>query len=155
MRRKYSLKELNNQPLTRDEYLEIRYIGGKLEYMTLHVMTNSPSYWSLVSQADRDMATVADVHNGGGDVLEVGVGRAQQIWVVVPIEGKLSLARGGIFSFYEWTQPASDRLTDEKWQAMIRAGKNPPPPKWTKTFITGAKPHAPSSTKYEEFGAGG
>ena len=33
--KKVSEKELRGEKLTRDEYLEIRYFGGKLEYMTV------------------------------------------------------------------------------------------------------------------------
>ena len=133
--RRVSAKELQNQKLTEQEYLDIRYIGGTLEYMTLGVMGDGPTSWSLMSQTDRDMATVADVHTGFNAALEEGVGRTMEMWAVVPIEGQLSLARGPVFSYYEWKQPISARLTDEKWQAMIRSGKTPPRPPWTSSFI--------------------
>ena len=32
---------------------------------------------------------------------------------IVPVEGKLVLTRGAVFSYYEFIHPAADRLTDE------------------------------------------
>jgi hypothetical protein len=139
MLKRISQKELRNQKLTKEEYEEIRYLGGKLDYLTLSVMSGSPSNWELVSQTDRDMATVADVHTGGDRVLEEGVGHAYELLAIVPIEGKLVLTRGAAFSYYEFKHPASDRLTDEKWQAMLRSNRAPLPPVWTKSFVVPVK----------------
>jgi hypothetical protein len=52
----------------------------------------------------------------------------------VPVEGKLVLARGGIYSQYEFVQPSSNRLTDEQWREMVESGNLPPLGDW-KTFI--------------------
>ncbi|MBI3721548.1 MAG: DUF3160 domain-containing protein, partial [Fimbriimonas ginsengisoli] len=95
-----SEKELRNQKLTEEEYNQIRYIGGELERLTLSVMTGSPTSWELVSQTDRDMAMVADVHTAIPKVLEEAVGHANEILAIVPIEGRLTLTRGAVFSFY-------------------------------------------------------
>jgi hypothetical protein len=132
-----SEKELKNQKLTADEYESIRKIGGTLEYLTLSVMTGQPDTWELVNETDKDMALIADVHTGGNFVLEEAVGRANEILVIVPIEGKLVLTRGAVFSYYEFIHPASDRLTDEKWQKMINSKQTPPFPVWTKSFLVG------------------
>jgi hypothetical protein len=59
-----------------------------------------------------------------------------EILAIVPIEGKLMLTRGATFSYYEFKHPASDRLTDEKWQAMIKNNRAPLPPVWTKSFLS-------------------
>ncbi len=130
-----SEKELRNEKLTEDEYQSIRHIGGTLEYLTLSVMTGQPDYWELVNESDKDMAVIADVHTGGNLVLEEAVGRANEIFVIVPVEGKLVLTRGAVFSYYEFTHPAADRLTDEKWQKMLDSGRAPAPPAWTKSFL--------------------
>lgn len=135
-----SMKELKSEKLTEDEYETIRHIGGTLEYMTLSVMTGNPDTWEMVNETDKDMAIIADVHTGGTDVLEEGVGHAYQILVVVPVEGRLVLTRGAALSYYEFIHPISDRLTDEKWQAAIKAGQTPGPPVWTKTFLLPGKP---------------
>jgi hypothetical protein len=136
-----SAKELTGKKLTREEYESIRYIGGQVERLTLDVMTGSPTDWSLVSEADRDMATAADVHTASGAVLEEGVGHATEILVIVPIEGKLTLTRGAAFSYYEFEHPSNDRLTDEKWQGILNHNGQPPSPIWTRTFLLPGKPH--------------
>ena len=68
------------------------------------------------------MGLVADVHTSGSEVLEEAVGNAAELWVVVPIKGKLQLTRGAIFSYYEFKHPSNHRLTDEAWQAQIGKG---------------------------------
>ncbi len=130
-----SEKELRNERLTEDEYQSIRAVGGTLEYLTLSVMTGNPDTWELVNEADKDMAMVADVHTGGIEVLEEAVGRANEILVIVPVEGRLTLTRGAIFSYYEFRHPAADRLTDAKWQEFLNAGRTPDVPVWTRSFL--------------------
>ncbi len=77
---------------------------------------------------------MADVHTDSNSqqALEEGVGDAFPIYVLVPIEGTLTLAKGGVFSYYEFTVPLAERLTDEKWQQMT---PRPERPAWTQTFI--------------------
>ena len=124
-------KELRNQALTDDEYNTIRNIGSILEGL----VTFSPQVKDQVeSEADERMAIVADVHTdtNTGQVLEEGVGDAFIIYVVAPVEGQQVVAQGGVFSYYEFTHPLSDRLTDEAWQAM---SPKPDRPAWTEGFI--------------------
>jgi hypothetical protein len=136
-----SEKELRNEKLTAEEYETIRHIGGTIEYMTLSVMTGQPDTWELVNETDQDMAVIADVHTGGDRVLEEAVGHANEILVIVPVEGKLVLTRGAVFSYYEFIYPSADRLTDEKWQQIIKSKRAPAPPVWTKSFLlTSSKP---------------
>lgn len=135
-----SVKELANQPLTREEYDQIRVYGANLEMLTLSVIQEGVSNWhQITSEADKHMAVVADVHTCGTKCLEEGVGCANEIYVVVPIEGKLWLTRGAIFSYYEFQQPAANRLTDEQWQKMLKAGAAPSVPVWVESFMRGTK----------------
>lgn len=133
-----SEKELRNVPLTREEYDQIRYFGAQIEYLTLSVIDEGLSNWfEIQSETDKNMAIVADVHTGGEAALEAGVGRANQIFVIAPVEGRLQLMRGAVFSYYEFAHPASDRLTDEAWQSMPKLRKAPKPPAWTTSFTAG------------------
>lgn len=153
--KKVSEKELRGEKLTRDEYLEIRYLGGKLEYMTVSVVgEGAGATWELLSETEKDMAVIADVHTGGDKALEEGVGRALELYVIVPIEGKLVLTRGAAFSYYEFKHPVSDRLTDEKWQALLKAGKAPPPPVWTKSFVVPGPARKISAQELEGYNSG-
>jgi hypothetical protein len=88
-------------------------------------------------------AVIADVATNPamGEVLEEGVGRIQNIFVVVPIDlpdgtSYLQVARGGTFSYYEFSWPMNDRLTDEKWRQMLADGEAPPLPEWVASFYT-------------------
>lgn len=84
------------------------------------------------------MSLVADVHTDPNtmEVLEKAVGNPHIIIVAVPINGQL--VRGGTFSYYEFTQPVSNRLTDEAWREMLDQGNEPDFPEWTGSFIVTA-----------------
>jgi hypothetical protein len=124
-------KELSGQALTDEEYAQIRNIGGALEGITTFSVEVEGQ---ITSEADEWMAIVADVHTEGntGQVLEEGVGDAFTIYVVAPVEGQQVVAQGGVFSYYEFKQPMSDRLTDEAWQALE---PKPDLPQWTASFM--------------------
>jgi len=50
-------------------------------------------------------------------------------------DGRVFLAAGPVMSYYEFKQPMSDRLTDEKWREMLE--ENPPEkPEWVSTYIS-------------------
>ena len=91
-----------------------------------------------------DVATAPDyVRDGVPDptVLEEGVGRVDEIYVVVPAVAEdgtiyLQVAKGGVFSYYEFPWPAADRLTDDKWREMLDSGEAPDRPVWIDTFFT-------------------
>jgi hypothetical protein len=144
-------KELRGEPLTAEEYDTIRFYGGDLEYF---VMASADSdsddpfgqkYMDEEPQAAvvADVATDPDPDNDGAAnpvVLEEAVGRINEIHVVAPrveSDGSITLqvAKGGVFSYYEFPWPADDRLTDEKWRAMLDEGQAPAPPSWTESFI--------------------
>jgi hypothetical protein len=83
-------------------------------------------------------ALIADVATDPNTqmVLEVGTGEVCSIYVVTPGDGGvLQLARGAVYSYYEFWQPMSDRLTDEQWREMLDEGSQPPQPSWTTSFI--------------------
>ena len=62
------------------------------------------------------------------------MGYIDRIYVVVPINGALQIAQGGVFSYYELIQPRSERLTDEEWRIMLQ--DNPPElPSWSEEFV--------------------
>lgn len=135
-----SEKELNNQSLTDADYELIRSYGGQLEHFWLEVNKDDPAFKSSSGQRDylneNPAAIIADVATDpNGQVLEVGTGKISEIYVVVPIDGKLRIAKGGVYSYYEFTWPMSDRLTDKKWREMLNASPAPKLPTWTSTFV--------------------
>lgn len=132
-------RELQNGKLTRKEHERIRHIEGELENLTEAMLKAAGNYVSL-SQDDLDMALVADVHTGNGSALSEGVGHSIAIVAVVPIEGKLYLARGAAFSYYEFKVPISGRMTDQAWKLQLSEKRAPPLPAWTNSYITSPAP---------------
>ena len=71
-----------------------------------------------------DIASGRDHTTGDIRVVEIGTGWVDQILVLVPDDtGRFHVALGGVYSYYEFHQPASDRLTDEAWRAMPRPAR--------------------------------
>ncbi len=81
---------------------------------------------------------MADVATGSGSVLEEAIGRVFEIYAVVPDgEGGLHVAKGGVFSYYEFPRDIREgRLTDEAWREMVAAGEAPDQPEWTASFVS-------------------
>lgn len=129
-------RELAGEDLTKEDDRWIEEFGAKLERLTMAaadpVDPTAPPGRSYIESLDA--AVVADVSTAPGKVLEVGVGRVFPIYVVVPVDGRLQVNKGGVFSHYEFVQPQSDRLTDEAWRAQLER-QAPPLPKWTESFI--------------------
>jgi hypothetical protein len=150
-------KELAGQHLADEEYDFINYIGGTLGWLQLsffQAAENKPAgyWWEIENDVERRMACVADVATGDRNALEVAVGPGYTIYVICPIEGKLTLTRGAIFSYFEFPWPASDRLTDEHWNQMITNYSAPEAPKWASSFLPAlALPHRPWQKYFPEF----
>jgi hypothetical protein len=132
-------KELRGEALSAEDYERIQWFGGELERIQLNGVEGGSElqYWGeITNEADRFMSTIADIHTSFDQCLEVGVGLAHRIYVIVPHpKGGLQVAKGGVMSYYEFTWPVSDRLTDEKWIEMLTSGKAPAMPEWTSSFI--------------------
>ena len=116
-----SEKELSEQALTDDEYELIRGFGVQLEH-----------FWQEVNEADSGRtnlktyeypaALVTDVATGDDKVLELGTGKVSTIYVVVPVDGQLRVCTGPVYSFYQFTQPAANRMTDSEWRGLMGVG---------------------------------
>jgi len=77
---------------------------------------------------------IAAVSGAQNEVLEVGVGKVDRIYVAVPINGKIQIAQGGVFSYYEFKQPRGSRLTDEEWRNKL-AGMASGLPDYSKNYL--------------------
>lgn len=130
-----SEKELVGTALSDDDYSLIRNYGSSLE----NILTFPPDVKdAITNDTDNKMAVVADVHTDVNTekVLEEGVGSPYHIYVIVQIDGKPVITEGAAFSYYEFKQAMSDRLTDEAWQDMLKNGSEPAAPEWTKSFLS-------------------
>jgi len=128
-------KELAGTALTQEEQEVILFYGGVLEGLTIAAADKDDVEGRPVLE-DQEAAVVADVATDPtGLVLEEGVGRIQEIYVVAEIGGRLVVTKGGVFSYYEFPWPMDDRLTDEAWREMLDQGQAPDRPDWTASFI--------------------
>ncbi len=115
-----SKKELRDETLTDDEYEFIRGYGGSLEHFWIETVKD-PIGDESVSTRECPASLVVDVATDpGGQVLEIANATPSLIQVVVKVDGKIKLAQGSVYSFYQFPWPLSDRLTDSKWQQMLR-----------------------------------
>ena len=128
-------EELAGEPLSEDDVDFIRYYGGQLEMLTMAAADTEDQEEGRLFLEDEEAAIVADVATAGPVVLEEGTGRIFEIFVVVEVDGRPQITKGGVFSYYEFLQPASKRLTDETWRQMLDQGNIPPRPEWTNAFI--------------------
>lgn len=147
-----SVKELNNEELTEEEYERIGIYGGTLEFLTSSFAGEGLRWFEITSETDKNMAVIADFHTiapnnySPGGYMEAGVGPAFEIYAVVPIKDKLYLTRGAVFSYYEFI--FNERLTDERWQKMIKENREPDMPEWTNSFIRSGKGEIPFPEGY-------
>lgn len=114
-----SIKELSNETLTDDEYELIRSYGGNIEHFWYDAM-KAENQSDVISSKEYPSALVVDIATDpNGTVLEAATGNPSQITVAVMVDGRLKLATGSVYSFYQFTQPIDDRLTDSQWRWMM------------------------------------
>ncbi len=120
-----SEKELHDETLSEEEYEFIRCYGGSIEHFWYEAVKDSTS--DPVTSAEFAAAIVADIATDpNGRVLEVATGNPSEIIVAVKVDGKIKLARGSVYSFYQFEWPIENRLTDTQWRLMmgIQADEN-------------------------------
>lgn len=119
-----SNKELQNELLTDEEYEFIRNYGGNIEHFWYEVVQEN-SDETYIATKECPAAIVADIATDPeGAVLEVGTGNPSNIFVVIEVDGKIKLAKGSVYSFYQFAWPINDRLTDSKWRQMMGIHEN-------------------------------
>ncbi|MEI7646137.1 MAG: DUF3160 domain-containing protein [Chloroflexales bacterium] len=133
-------QELRGENLSADDSEYIRFYGAEIESLAFSASDGSVYQGQGGTPEGGDplqAAVVADLVTNPGQnrVLENGVGRVFEIYVAVPIGGKLVLTKGGVFSHYEFFQPLGDRLTDDAWRAKLDGGNAPPLAAWTSSFM--------------------
>lgn len=112
-----SKKELQDEVLTDEQYEFIADYGGNIEHFWYEAIKDDGGE---ISAQTYPAAVVADIATDpNGQVLEVATGDPSIIYVVVKVDGKIKIASGSVYSFYQFAWPLDDRLTDTKWRQMI------------------------------------
>lgn len=127
-----SEKELTNEKITTEEFENLNWLGGKIEYLTLRIFKSG-----FFPEKERLVALVADVYQYNGEYLDEAVGLVDEIYVVVEINGKPYLTKGAVFSYYEFN--SGQPLSDEEWQKQLLSGKAPKHPTWLNDIIVETK----------------
>ncbi|MEI8131764.1 MAG: DUF3160 domain-containing protein [Leptolinea sp.] len=133
-----SEKELAGEKLTADEYWHIFYFGGVLEQFAVASVDTDGEM--RVDMSNIKAALVADVASGpspdgtGVVALTEAVGQPMPIYVILP-DAPWRVGIGAVFSYYEFTVPSAERMTDKQWQDKVESGQTPPLPTWTESFI--------------------
>lgn len=140
-----SVKELESIALTEEENRALKYIGGVMEGIDDSL---ADQYKQIISSAIvSDVAGFAD----SGTFLELGSGLPNEIYVALNYEDRVYLARGVVYSYYEFI--SEKPLTDQEWHNQLGVEKidqdgwiyesinaerllkdAPAQPNWMKTF---------------------
>lgn len=112
-------KELNNELPTDEEFELIRTFGGQLEHFWQET-TKDQAENDYFTTEEFPAAIIVDIATDpNGSCLEVGTGCVNTIYVIAPVDGQLKVTSGPVYSYYEFAQPLSDRLTDTEWRVML------------------------------------
>jgi len=143
-----AVKELSGETIQESEYLTICEFG-----ITIRELVNFDEYGGAEGpnpDSEDEMPVIADVHTdpNSSQCLEEGVGYPNRILVICQVEENLKIAMGGVFSYYEFCQPISNRLTDEEWREMLKTENTPLPPYWAEEFSVLDTNYVNSSPEY-------
>lgn len=120
---KISEKELTNQTISDEEYEFIRNYGGYIEHFWQEANQDTLEGDYLANSYQCPCPVVADIATDpNGTVLEIGSGKADTVYVVFPVDGELHVARGSVYSFYQFEVPISERMTDEQFREKLSGG---------------------------------
>jgi hypothetical protein len=124
-------RELAGQPITSEDADFLKGFSGWLE---------SAIAWDGETEEGLETSLIADVHTDQNScsVLEVASGELDYCIVAyMRPDGVAEVAIGPVLSYYEFTWPMSDRLTDEAWREKLRGAERPSRPSWTEAFVEG------------------
>ena len=120
-----------------EEFELIRSIGVQLEHFWKQVYEEEAARTDTPLDVRQFPApVVVDVATFDSNCLELATGNVRTMYVVVSVDGSLRVASGPVYSFYQFVQPSSDRMTDTAWRDLLHSSWNTPaeqtaPEPWT------------------------
>ncbi|MBR6307579.1 MAG: DUF3160 domain-containing protein [Lachnospiraceae bacterium] len=146
--RAISEKELKGETLSKEEYDFIETYGGTIEHLWYKSYDDGSG--ASFDSGDHPASLIVDIATDpNGEVLELANGEPSVIYVVVPVDGTLRIARGVVYNFYQFTVSIDKRMTDTEWGIKIgtipvegpdgypeyhRADDIPDKPAWTTSY---------------------
>ncbi len=128
-------KELQGLPLDAEDYRIIQSPLGPVEGRALSGLVPGQQ---VVSQPQELPAIpmVSYIQADQENSLQVGMGFLNRIYVLVPLEGSLQIAQGGVFSYYEFPLPDEELMTDGRWRRVLLSTSNFKPPAWMNGLLS-------------------
>lgn len=126
-------KELQNTIISDDDFEKLRvshiYVNGTL---------TPPDGGSYMPAKEARAGLIADVHTAASqrksEILYEATGIPNMLYVAVKDANGTRLTRGVTYSYYEFTRPLGERLSDTDWQGVLYENQPsfPPPssPEW-------------------------
>jgi hypothetical protein len=131
--RTMAVAELENKKISDDDFEKLRLSAGNLD----NILQAPDSELKLESNARS--ALIADVHTDvkQGQILYEADGVPNYIFVAVKDANGTRLTKGLVYSYYEFTDALTKRLTDQDWQKFNYSDsiKKLKMPDWNKSLI--------------------
>ena len=109
---------MQDEVLSDEEYEFIKSYGGNLEHFWIEAIQKDTG---VEASQELPAAIVVDIATDpNGQILEIATGNPSTIYVAIKVDGKVKIAKGSVYSFYQFPWPIDDRLTDSKWRYMMR-----------------------------------
>lgn len=126
-------KELDNTPLTDEEYGEILNIGGTVEHFIVLMGSLNGKDDDQAIRNPEPIRKIVDIQKApdGATRLYAALGFVNEVNVVVPFYGRRAIVKGPVYSYHEFT--SKEALNSEKWR---KTGKQEPPV-WIRNYYEG------------------
>lgn len=130
--------ELQNKTISDAQFEALR-----ISYYYVNGALIPPDNSGEIAEKDVRAGLIADVHtavsNRKSEILYEATGIPNIIYVAIKDSNGTRLTRGVTYSYYEFTRPVGERLSDSDWQGEIYEGKNtfpkPSEPTWTRQLV--------------------
>lgn len=125
-------KEIAGEQLTHDELYFLQESFGQ----TLWYIRYTVEMW--ITEPPENTALVADVASNAAtaQALELAIGTPDLIYVITNSPYGLQVTRGAVYSYYEFTVPIDERMTDDDWRTQVANGTLPARPDWVGMFFS-------------------
>ena len=132
--RRLAVSELQNEKINDEDFEKLRLSAGNLSYVL------SPANGSeIMTENGARSALIADVHTDvvKSQILYEADGIPNYIYVAVADANGTRLTKGLVYSYYEFTDKLTKRLTDQDWQKYNYSNtiKKLQMPFWTKSLV--------------------
>jgi hypothetical protein len=129
-----AVKELEGHVLDEQDYWLIQAPLGPAETRVLYSQRLSDQGVHKTLKMP-PMPKISTVATGGERVLQVGVGLVDRIYVIVPLNGTLSIAQGGVYTYYEFSPIAEEAIDNDAWQKLFLTSQTVELPLWTESYM--------------------